>query len=80
MKAEARAKVNAAPAPSGLLSHAIFTPGYDGWMDEVDKCIATLKPDSWKGYTSATTPTRTWRAIPGAWTTRSWSIPSTRRS
>ena len=20
-------------------------------MDEVDKCIATLKPDSWKGYT-----------------------------
>ena len=27
---------------------------------------------------SATTPTRICRPIPGAWTTRSWSIPSTR--
>ena len=51
MKADARAKVNAAAGTRRLLSHAIFTPGYDGWMDEVDKCIATLKPDSWKGYT-----------------------------
>jgi len=50
-KAETRAKVNAAAGSKRLLSHAIFTPGYDGWMDEVDKCIATLKPDSWKGYT-----------------------------
>jgi len=51
MKAEAREKVNKAAGSKRLLSHAIFTPGYDGWMDEVDKCIATLKPDSWKGYT-----------------------------
>jgi uncharacterized protein len=51
MKADARAKVNAAAGTRRLLSHAIFTPGYDGWMDEVDKCISTLKPDSWKGYT-----------------------------
>jgi predicted TIM-barrel fold metal-dependent hydrolase len=51
MKAEARARVNAAAGSRRLLSHAIFTPGQDGWMDEVDKCIATLKPDSWKGYT-----------------------------
>ena len=51
MKVDARAKVNAAAGSRRLLSHAIFTPGYDGWMDEVDKCIATLKPDSWKGYT-----------------------------
>jgi predicted TIM-barrel fold metal-dependent hydrolase len=51
MKAEAREKVNKAAGSRRLLSHAIFTPGYDGWMDEVDKCIATLKPDSWKGYT-----------------------------
>ena len=34
-----------------LLSHAIFTPGYPGWMDEVDRAIAEDKPDSWKGYT-----------------------------
>ena len=51
MKAETRARVNAAAGSKRLLSHAIFTPGYDGWMDEVDRCIATLKPDSWKGYT-----------------------------
>ncbi|NDH63341.1 MAG: amidohydrolase [Alphaproteobacteria bacterium] len=51
MKAEAREKVNKAAGSKRCLSHAIFTPGYDGWMDEVDKCIATLKPDSWKGYT-----------------------------
>ncbi len=49
MKAEARAKVNAAAGSKRLLSHAIFTPGYDGWMDEVDKCIATLKPDLVEG-------------------------------
>jgi predicted TIM-barrel fold metal-dependent hydrolase len=34
-----------------MFSHAIFTPGYDGWMDEVDRDIELLKPDSFKGYT-----------------------------
>jgi hypothetical protein len=29
----------------------VFTPGQDGWMDEVDRSIAEYKPDSWKGYT-----------------------------
>src|SRR6266567_958772 len=33
------------------MATAIVTPGYPGWMDEVDRAIATLKPDSWKGYT-----------------------------
>ncbi len=28
-----------------------FLTNDDGWMDEVDRAIATLKPDSWKGYT-----------------------------
>src|SRR5262249_36736298 len=28
-----------------------FTPKRAGWMDEVDRCITTIKPDSWKGYT-----------------------------
>src|SRR5204863_7953006 len=44
-------KVTAAAGSRPCLSHAIFTPGYPGWMDEVDRAIATLKPDSWKGYT-----------------------------
>jgi hypothetical protein len=29
----------------------VFTPKKQGWMEEVDRAIATLKPDSWKGYT-----------------------------
>jgi predicted TIM-barrel fold metal-dependent hydrolase len=51
MKLDARTKVNNAAGSRRCLSHAIFTPGYPGWMDEVDRAIATLKPDSWKGYT-----------------------------
>jgi hypothetical protein len=34
-----------------MLSHAIFTPGYPGWMEQVDHAIKELKPDSFKGYT-----------------------------
>ena len=34
-----------------LLTHTVFTPKTNGWMNEVDRAIATLKPDSWKGYT-----------------------------
>jgi predicted TIM-barrel fold metal-dependent hydrolase len=34
-----------------MLSHAIFTPGYDGWLEQVDHAIRDLKPDSMKGYT-----------------------------
>ncbi|WP_020177351.1 amidohydrolase family protein [Methyloferula stellata] len=33
-----------------LLSHAIFTPGQPGWLDNIDAALA-LKPDSMKGYT-----------------------------
>jgi len=51
MKRDARSRVNDAAGSRRCLSHAIFTPGYPGWMDEVDRAIATLKPDSWKGYT-----------------------------
>jgi predicted TIM-barrel fold metal-dependent hydrolase len=29
----------------------VFTPKKNGWMNEVDRAIAVLKPDSWKGYT-----------------------------
>ncbi len=51
MAAEARTKVNAKLGARRLLAHAIFTPGQPGWMDDVDKAIAILKPDSFKGYT-----------------------------
>ena len=51
MKLDARTKVNEAAGSRRCLTHAIFTPGYPGWLDEVDRAIATLKPDSWKGYT-----------------------------
>jgi predicted TIM-barrel fold metal-dependent hydrolase len=51
MKAQARASVNAIAGTKRMFAHAIFTPGYDGWMEQVDKAIAELKPDSMKGYT-----------------------------
>jgi predicted TIM-barrel fold metal-dependent hydrolase len=51
MKLDARTKVNTAAGSRRCLSHAIFTPGYPGWMEEVDRAIETMKPDSWKGYT-----------------------------
>jgi predicted TIM-barrel fold metal-dependent hydrolase len=51
MKFDARKRVNDAAGTRRLLSHAIFTPGQPGWMDEVERCIEQLRPDSWKGYT-----------------------------
>jgi uncharacterized protein len=51
MKAEARARVNKDAGSRRMLSHAIFTPGYPGWMEQVDHAIRDLKPDSFKGYT-----------------------------
>jgi predicted TIM-barrel fold metal-dependent hydrolase len=50
MMADARAKVNARFGSRRLFSHAIFTPGQPGWLDNVDAGIA-LKPESMKGYT-----------------------------
>ena len=51
MKRDARSKVNDWAGSRRLLTHAIFAPGYPGWMDEVDRALAEDKPDSWKGYT-----------------------------
>lgn len=51
MKAEARAKVNAEAGTRRMLAHAIVTPGQPGWLEQVDRAIAELKPDSFKGYT-----------------------------
>src|SRR5690349_8468080 len=49
--AAARAGVNRIANSRRMLSHAVFTPKKNGWMAEVDRAIAELKPDSWKGYT-----------------------------
>jgi len=43
--------VNRIAGTNRLLFHSLFTPRQQGWMDEVDRCIATVKPNSWKGYT-----------------------------
>jgi len=51
MTAQARARVNALLGSRRMLSHAIFTPGQPGWLDEVDRAIAEDRPDSFKGYT-----------------------------
>jgi hypothetical protein len=49
--AAARAAINRIADSRRLLAHAVFTPKKNGWMNEVDRAIAVLKPDSWKGYT-----------------------------
>jgi predicted TIM-barrel fold metal-dependent hydrolase len=49
--AMARASINKIAGSRRLLAHSVFTPKKAGWMDEVDRCIAAVKPDSWKGYT-----------------------------
>ena len=51
MKAEARQRINQAAGARRAFSHAIFTPGYPGWMEQIDRAIEVLKPDSFKGYT-----------------------------
>lgn len=50
MMAQTRARVNAAAGSKRMMSHAIFTPGRPGWLDDLDRALA-LKPDSVKGYT-----------------------------
>jgi predicted TIM-barrel fold metal-dependent hydrolase len=51
MKAQARADVNGLAGTKRMFAHAIFTPGYPGWMESIDHALAELKPDSMKGYT-----------------------------
>jgi uncharacterized protein len=49
--AAARKAINGIAGSRHLLCHSLITPHKSGWMEEVDRCIAELKPDSWKGYT-----------------------------
>ena len=51
MTAQARERVNQLFGSQRMLSHAIFTPGQPGWLDEVDRALAEDRPDSFKGYT-----------------------------
>src|SRR4051812_13510757 len=43
--------VNSIAGSKRLLFHSLITPKQPGWMEEVDRCIAEVKPNSWKGYT-----------------------------
>ncbi|MEE4155233.1 MAG: amidohydrolase family protein [Erythrobacter sp.] len=49
--AAARAAVNGVVGERRLLTHAVLSPGQDGWLDEIDRVHEVLKPDGWKGYT-----------------------------
>jgi predicted TIM-barrel fold metal-dependent hydrolase len=49
--AAARAAVNRIAGSRRMLAHSIVQPMSPGYLDEVDRAIETLKPDSWKGYT-----------------------------
>ena len=51
MKAKSRATINGIAGSKRAFAHAIFTPGYPGWMEAIDEAIAIQKPDSMKGYT-----------------------------
>lgn len=49
--AQTRDSINRFAGSRRLLSHFIFTPGQPGWLDDIDRGIAQLRPDAWKGYT-----------------------------
>src|SRR5437763_7998765 len=49
--AAARAGINRIADSRRLLSHTVFTPKKTNWMGAVDRAIAELKRDNWKGYT-----------------------------
>jgi len=46
-----REKVNKEAGSRRMLAHFTFTPGWPGWLDQVEEAVERFKPDSWKGYT-----------------------------
>ena len=46
-----REMVNKEAGSRRMLAHFTFTPGWPGWLDQIDEAIERFKPDSWKGYT-----------------------------
>ena len=49
--AAARTAINRIAGSRRLLAHSIIKPRNANFLEEADRAIATLKPDSWKGYT-----------------------------
>jgi predicted TIM-barrel fold metal-dependent hydrolase len=43
--------VNAVAGTRRRLFHSLVTPKQPGWLEEVDRVIAEVRPTSWKGYT-----------------------------
>ena len=43
--------VNKVAGSNRMLFHSLVTPKQSGWIEEVDRCIAEVKPSSWKSYT-----------------------------
>ena len=78
--AAARAAVNGVAGSRRMLAHSIIQPMTPGYLDEVDRAIETLKPDSWKGYTIGDPMFLTKKGRTGGSTTRSSSIRSTKGS
>jgi hypothetical protein len=50
MMIDARDKVNKEAGSRRMFAHAIFTPGWDGWLDHLEGSLQR-KPESIKGYT-----------------------------
>ena len=70
MMIDARDKVNKEAGSRRMFAHAIFTPGWDGWLDQLEGVDARASRNRSRATPSATTPTRMRPSIPGAWTTR----------
>jgi uncharacterized protein len=68
---QAREKLNREAGTRRMLAHFTITPGWDGWLEAIDRAVDLYKSDSWKGYTIGDNTIRIWRAIPGAWKTKS---------
>lgn len=49
--AAARDLINRLSGSRRALGHGIVTPGAPGWLDEIDRMLETLRPESLKGYT-----------------------------
>jgi hypothetical protein len=47
---QARERTNKEAGSRRMLAHFTFTPGWSGWLDQVDQAVERFKPDSWKGY------------------------------
>ena len=80
MKADARTKVNAAAGTGACCRMPSSRPATPvGWTRSTGGSRRS-SPTRGRATRSATTPTRIWPAIPGGWMTKSWPIPSTRKS